>query len=239
MSGEGSGNRPTVVEARGLVKRFPAQHTPALDHLDFSVGSGEMVAIVGPSGSGKSTLLYALSGLIALDAGTVSINGQTPDTAAAWTVLRRTVIGLVFQEDWLIPTLNAGQNIELPMLGGATDRNARINRVRSLLADVNGSALFDRRPASLSGGERQRVAVARGLANMPRILLADEPTGELDTANSRAIVDLLKRLRAEKGLTVIIVTHDRQVAEACDRQFLVVDGRGVDQPSERWRAGSA
>lgn len=235
MSGIGSGNRPTVIEARGLVKRFPAQQTPALDHLDFSVSSGEMVAIVGPSGSGKSTLLYALSGLIALDAGTVSINGQTPDTAAAWTILRRTAIGLVFQEDWLIPTLTAGQNIELPMLGGAVDKSARVKRVRSLLADVNGSELFDRRPASLSGGERQRVAVARGLANTPHILLADEPTGELDTANSQAIVDLLKRLRAEKGLTVVIVTHDLQVAGVCDRQFLVVDGHGADQATEMER----
>ncbi|MCR9137462.1 MAG: ABC transporter ATP-binding protein [Alphaproteobacteria bacterium] len=237
MTRAGSGNLPAAVDARGLVKRFPAQQTPALDHLDFCVGSGEMVAIVGPSGSGKSTLLYALSGLIALDAGTVSVNGQTPDRPAAWTLLRRTAIGLVFQEDWLIPTLTAGQNIELPMLGAAIDKSARVRRVRSLLADVNGSELFDRRPASLSGGERQRVAVARGLANMPRILLADEPTGELDTANSRAIIDLLKRLRAKKGLTVIIVTHDLQVAEACDRQFLVVDGRGTDQVIVKEHAG--
>lgn len=235
----GSGERPAAVDARGLVKRFPAQQTPALDHLDFTVRPGEMVAIIGPSGSGKSTLLYALSGLIALDAGTVTVNGQTPGTAAEWTALRRTAIGLVFQEDWLIPTLAAGQNIELPMLGGAIDKNARVDRVRSLLADVNGSELFDRHPASLSGGERQRVAVARGLANRPRILLADEPTGELDTANSRAIIDLLKRLQAEKGLTVIIVTHDLQVAEACDRQFLVVDGRGFDQATQTRQAGSA
>jgi len=221
-------NRPVAVEARGLVKRFHAGQTPALDDLDFTADAGEMVAIVGPSGSGKSTLLYALSGLIALDAGTVSIFGQTPHTPAGWTALRRAEIGLVFQEDWLIPTLSAGQNIELPMLGGTIEKSARSSRVRSLLSDVGGSELFDCPIATLSGGERQRVAVARGLANRPRILLADEPTGELDTVSSQAIIDLLRALRSDKGLTVIIVTHDLQVAEACDRQFRVVDGRGID-----------
>jgi len=215
-----------VVRARGLTKTFRTGQRRALAGLDFEARAGDMTAIVGPSGSGKSTLLYALSGLIDLDAGDVTICGETPATRAQWTRARQTRIGLVFQDDWLLPTLTAAQNVELPMIGVVADADARRARVRTLLARVNAEALAERMPDGLSGGERQRIAVARGLANGPSILLADEPTGELDSANSRTIVALLQELREKEGLTVLIVTHDPAVAAACDRRYVLTDGLG-------------
>ncbi|MCP3056969.1 ABC transporter ATP-binding protein [Aurantimonas marianensis] len=219
MSGE-------AIRAEALVKTFRDRKARALDGLDIAVQRGDMTAIVGPSGSGKSTLLYALSGLTEVDSGRIAILGERPADAADWTNLRARRIGLVFQEDWLLPTLTAAENIELPMLGLGASSAERQSRVRGLLDAVKAEGFGDHWPAGLSGGERQRIAVARGLANRPEILLADEPTGELDSVNSRAIIDLLVRLRAEAGLTVLIVTHDETVAAACQRRFQVIDGRG-------------
>jgi ABC-type lipoprotein export system ATPase subunit len=215
-----------AIQARGLVKTFQNGSARALDGIDFDAGTGDMTAIVGPSGSGKSTLLYALSGLIALDRGQVTINGEAPRTPTDWTRLRSGPIGLIFQEDWLLPDLTAAENIELPMIGVESSRAARNGRIARLLDLVNAGSFGGRMPASLSGGERQRIAIARGLANRPDILLADEPTGELDSVNSRAIISLLTRLRDEEGLTVIIVTHDETIAAQCRRRFEVIDGRG-------------
>lgn len=217
---------PPLVEAEGLVKTYQGGRVRALDGLDFAAAEGDMVAITGPSGGGKSTLLYALSGLIALDAGLVRIGGRRPATAAEWVALRARAIGMVFQEDWLLPGLTAAENVELPMLGVETSAAARRARVATLLEEVGAAALAARHPAGLSGGERQRVAIARSLANRPRLLLADEPTGELDSASAAAILALLARLHHEDGLTLLIVSHDERVAAACRRRFLVADGRG-------------
>lgn len=214
------------INARDLVKTFRDGTVRALGGIDIQIDRGDMTAIVGPSGGGKSTLLYALSGLIGLDRGSVEICGRTPASAADWAMIRSTRIGLVFQEDWLLPNLTAAENIELPMLGVETDQAAKRQRIDWLLDEVNANGLGDRMPASLSGGERQRIAIARGLANNPQFLLADEPTGELDSENSEAIITLLTRLRDEEGLTVIIVTHDRQIAARCGRHFRVRDGKG-------------
>lgn len=226
-----NGRADNSIRARGLCKSFNQNRTKALDGMDFDADAGDMTAIVGPSGSGKSTLLYAISGLMDLDAGRVSICGEQPVTRSQWTGLRQRCIGLVFQDDWLLPTLTAAQNIELPMIGVVHDRGARQERVQDLLSRVNASAFAERMPAGLSGGERQRIAVARGLANRPSVLLADEPTGELDSANSKSIMQLLKTLHDQEKLTVLIVTHDPVVAGACDRCFAVHDGVGhyVDQ----------
>ncbi len=217
---------PPAIEASGLVKSFHGGRLHALNDLSFRAERGEMIAITGPSGSGKSTLLYALAGLVTLDRGRVAIDGDEPETPAQWTRLRQQSIGLIFQEDWLLPTLTAAENIELPMIGVVADRAVRRARVAELLAQVGAVELAGRLPAGLSGGERQRVAIARGLANRPGILLADEPTGELDSTSATAILALIGRLRAEQGLTVLIVTHDGYVAATCPRQFVLKDGRG-------------
>ncbi len=215
-----------AIEATGLVKSFSHAHVRALDEVSFRAERGDMTAITGPSGSGKSTLLYALAGLMQTDAGQVAIEGRVPASPAEWTRLRRESIGLIFQEDWLLPTLTAAENIELPMMGVVEGGDARHARVADLLAQVGAAELAGRLPAGLSGGERQRIAIARGLANRPRILLADEPTGELDSASAEAVVALIARLHNEDDLTVLIVTHDTDVAAACARQFVLRDGRG-------------
>lgn len=216
-----------TIRAQNLVKTFNNGKIHALDHLDFSAAPGEMTAVTGPSGSGKSTLLYALSGLVDLEAGSVTISGQSPSTHSEWTLMRRHGIGLIFQDDWLLPTLTCAQNVELPMIGVEPSQSKRQERVRQLLQRVNAAELTDRKPAGLSGGERQRVAVARSLANQPGILLADEPTGELDSANSQIIVDLLTTLRERENMTILIVTHDLAIASACDRNFVLRDGKGT------------
>lgn len=218
-----------AVRAEGLVKRFPGLEHPALDHLSLDVRVGEMLAITGPSGSGKSTALYAMAGLISLDGGTVSVLGDTPRGRAGWAALRAARIGLVFQEDWLLPTLTARQNVEMPMIGVEPSGPRRAARARAALEEVGMGAMGDRMPAGLSGGERQRVAIARALANHPALILADEPTGELDTGNSNKVMALLTALNRQ-GTTVVIVTHDPQVAGACGRTVRVVDGKLEEGP---------
>ncbi|MCP4383163.1 MAG: ABC transporter ATP-binding protein [Hyphomicrobiales bacterium] len=219
-------NDSSIIAANGLVKTFRGGTVRALAGVNFHANPGDMIAVIGPSGSGKSTLLYALSGLIELDAGTVRIDGVTPASSAEWVRLRARHIGLVFQDDWLLDRLTAAENVELPMIGVEPDARARCARVRDLLARVNATDFGDRMPAGLSGGERQRIAIARSLANRPRLLLADEPTGELDTVNSRGIVELLIALREQEATTVIMVTHEADIASVCDRRFAVQDGRG-------------
>lgn len=215
------------ISARDLVKTFNRGSTRALDHLDFDAAPGEMTAVTGPSGSGKSTLLYALAGLIDLESGSVSVSGETPRTHAEWTWMRQRHIGLIFQDDWLLPTLTCAQNVELPMIGLEHSQKRRRERVGELLKRVNASDLADRIPAGLSGGERQRVAIARSLVNRPEILLADEPTGELDSGNSQIVMDLLTTLSNRERMTIVIVTHDPKVARACGRHFVLCDGKGT------------
>ncbi|MBV7377649.1 ABC transporter ATP-binding protein [Maritimibacter dapengensis] len=213
-----------AIHASGLVKRFAGMDHPALDHVDLDMTEGEMLAITGPSGSGKSTALYAMAGLITLDAGQVTLLGEAPKTRAAWADVRARRIGLVFQEDWLLPTLTACQNVELPMIGVETSPTKRKERAEAALASVGMAGHAGRAPAGLSGGERQRVALARALANRPDLILADEPTGELDRANSDRVIGLLKDLN-RAGTSIVIVTHDPHVAEACSREVRITDGR--------------
>ncbi len=219
--------RPLAIRATGLVKRYPHMRRAALDNLDFSVGSGEMVAVTGPSGSGKSTLLYALSGLIGLDRGSVSLHDTVPGGRSDWTAMRAGPLGLVFQDPWLLPTLSAAQNVELPMIGVERAAGLRADRVGAVLDLVGLSDKAGRDPASLSGGERQRVAIARALVNRPRIILADEPTGELDSTSSDRIIALFADLVKSQGVTLVIVTHDRDIARRCGREFRIVDGQGA------------
>ncbi len=225
-------NGDIALAAHGLRRSFHQGRVRALDGVDFQLPAQASVAITGASGSGKTTLLYALSGLLELDAGTVSVEGHSPKTPAHWADLRRDRIGLVFQDDWLLPALSVAQNIEIAMHNTHRTAAERQARTRELLQLVNAEAFAERRPNELSGGERQRVAVARGLANAPAILLADEPTGELDQANSTHIADLLFDLQRSQGLSLVIVTHEHTLARRCALQFVMQDGRGAFDPDK-------
>lgn len=219
------------LEGRGLLRRLsdPEPFT-LVDDVALAVSAGELVAIVGPSGCGKSSLLYLLGLLDRPDAGEVLIDGQP--TAAlsdtARTRLRLERIGFVFQFHFLLPELTAGDNIALPMrrLGRLDD--ARIAaRVEALCAKLDLPRLESRRPDRLSGGQRQRVAIARALANDPALVLCDEPTGNLDSLNTRRVIEEFQRLAHEEGRAVICVTHDEGFARAADRRVHMLDGRVV------------
>ena len=231
--------KPAAIEARGLSKFFADGKIVALRDVDLTVMPGESVALTGRSGSGKTTLLFALCGLIELDRGSVRIAGDLVVSATKWTRLRAERIGIVFQDAWLLPTLTALENIELPMIGMGDPPRARRRRAMELLTLVGVADVADRMPGQLSGGERQRVAVARALANRPSILLADEPTGELDSANADHLISLLLRLCGEEGTTLVIVTHDRVVAGRCGREFELTDGSVSAPPPFHGREGTA
>jgi putative ABC transport system ATP-binding protein len=193
--------------------------------VSLEIGSGEYVAITGPSGSGKSTLLYLASGLDYPDAGTAYFDGQAPRTAAQWARLRATRIGFVFQSFHLIASLSAVENVEIPMLGVVAGEKARKERALSLLKRVGLGERTAHRVADLSGGEAQRVAIARALANGPEVLLADEPTGNLDTETAAQILNLLEELREREHVSLVIVTHDEKIAARATRVVRLRDGR--------------
>ncbi len=202
------------------------QPVHALVDIDEEVKTGEHVAIMGPSGSGKSTLLYLLGCLDRPDSGSYFLDGR--DVARLsdeeLTAIRRNLIGFVFQSFHLVPRLTAAENVELPMVFAEVSRAERRQRVAAALESVDLADRTDHRPDQLSGGERQRVALARAMVMSPRLLLADEPTGNLDTTSGRQILDLLDHLH-DQGVTVVVVTHDPTVASRADRVIVLVDGR--------------
>jgi ABC-type lipoprotein export system ATPase subunit len=200
------------VDVRGLRKSF-GDITP-LDGLTFHLDPGDFVAVTGPSGSGKSTLLNLVGALDRPDAGEIVVDGEDVTRLADPARYRSEVVGFVFQFHHLLPTLNALENVQLPMLG----RRDRVERARELLAQVGLAARERSRPATLSGGERQRVALARALANEPRLLLADEPTGALDRDTGAQIVELLRSVDA----TILLVTNDDAVADQADRRIELI-----------------
>ena len=201
----------------------------ALREASLHVEPGEAVVIAGRSGSGKSTLLALIGGLDQPDAGRVLIDGQAlwrePHLARA----RREVVGFVFQRHLLLETLSAQANVEVPLLGAGIRRGERRRRALELLDEVGLADRAEHVPARLSGGERQRVAVARALANEPRLLLADEPTGALDSVTSERILDLLFGLRDRLGMTMIVVSYDSAVGARADQTVTIVDGRIHDR----------
>lgn len=219
-----------VLDARDLERRHPLEggEVTALRGVSLQVAAGEYVAIVGPSGSGKSTLLTLLGGLDLPSAGSVEILGTSLGTLPdrALTRLRLERIGFVFQRFHLLPVLTARENVELPMAEMGVSPAVRRARPDELLAYVGLSARAGHRPTQLSGGEMQRVAIARALANRPAILLADEPTGELDAATGREILALFRRLHAD-GTTLVVVTHDERVTTEASRVVRMLDGRIV------------
>jgi putative ABC transport system ATP-binding protein len=218
-------DRGDAVVLRDVHKHFDHDTVRALTGVDLSVRQGEWVAITGPSGCGKSTLLHLMAALDAPTSGAVEIFGQNLAALPNAAAFRRRQVGLVFQLHNLLPQLTAAQNVEIAMFGLSRSRRERHLRARQLLADVDLAGRERRTPTRLSGGERQRVAIARALANDPSLLLADEPTGNLDTASVIRVIELVQRLRrARPELTVIMVTHDPNVAAAADRIVHMQDG---------------
>jgi putative ABC transport system ATP-binding protein len=197
----------------------------AVDGIDLRVGEGEFVSVMGPSGCGKSTLLHLLGGLDRPTAGEVHLGGRRVDelSEAAWALLRRRQVGFVFQFFNLIANLTIADNIELPgLLAGLSPRDARSRR-RELLDDLGIAQLAGSVPSRVSGGQQQRVAIARALINRPAVLLADEPTGNLDSQSAREVLGLMRR-HHEHGQTIVLVTHDARVASAADRVIHMRDG---------------
>ena len=216
------------VKVRDLIKvyRLGKVEVQALRGLSMDVGAGEMISIIGPSGSGKTTLLNIIGGLDQATAGIVHV-GNTEVTALSTSQLveyRRKTVGHIFQTLNLIPTLTAAENIELPMIALGVSRKKRKERIEELLEIIGLTERANHKPEELSGGEQQRVAIAVALANDAPVILADEPTGELDTVNSKIVVDYLVKVNRELGKTIIMVTHDSSVARAADRILRIEDG---------------
>jgi len=224
-----AGIRPSApaVRARGLRRAYENGRITALDGVDLDVAAGEFIAICGPSGCGKSTLLNIITAIDRPDAGDIDVFGRDllRMTGAAADAYRANDVGLVFQLHNLLPHLSAAENVQVPMLGRDAKRDARAERAAALLSRVGLQDRADALPTTLSGGERQRVAVARALANRPRLILADEPTGALDSASGDRLMDLLDELRATTGVTLIVVTHEERVAVRADRIARMLDGR--------------
>ncbi|MFJ9795291.1 ABC transporter ATP-binding protein [Streptomyces sp. NPDC101145] len=226
-----SGRPAPLLEARGLVKTHHGEGGPvhAVRGVDLTVRRGEFIAVTGPSGAGKSTLLHLLGGLQRPDEGTVRLDGESTDgySEARWAVERRRSVGIVFQFFNLVSNLTVADNVELPaLLAGASARAARAERDR-LLTELGLAAKARSMPGELSGGEQQRVALARALVNHPRLLLADEPAGSLDSKGTREVMRLLSRFH-QRGQTIVLVTHDARLASAADRVISFFDGRITD-----------
>ncbi|MGP4021866.1 ABC transporter ATP-binding protein [Actinomadura sp. 3N407] len=224
-----------MVAAEGLTRTYRTGRieVPALRGASFDVAPGELVAIKGRSGSGKTTLLNLIGGLDAPDGGTVRVNGR--DVGALHEndllALRRDQIGFIFQSHGLIPVLSAAENVEVPLRLVRTAPSERDERVRVLLALVGLADHAAQRPYELSGGQRQRVAIARALANRPRLLLADEPTGQLDSETAATIMPLLRAVVSSEGVTVLVATHDQALLTEADRILNLQDGVITETPA--------
>ena len=218
-----------LVEITGLVKsyRTGSGMLEILHALDVSVEAGEMLAIIGASGVGKSTLLHAIGGLETFDAGVVRIGDARIDTMndEARVAFRNRHVGFVFQFHHLLPEFTALENVEMPLRISGEAGATRRTRAETLLARVGLAGRLTHRPGALSGGEQQRVALARALVTQPTLLLADEPTGNLDEATAADLQRLLREMHRERGLTSIIVTHNPHLAQSCDRSLKLENGR--------------
>jgi putative ABC transport system ATP-binding protein len=219
---------PTLIALAGVSRSFDDGAIVALKAVDLAIDAGECVAILGPSGSGKSSIVNLLSGIDRPTGGRILWNGKTVASRRAWARLRRREIGIVFQEFHLLPTLTARENVEMALMGHGIPADERRARADAVLARVGLAHRVRHLPHALSGGERQRVAIARAIVNAPRLLLADEPTGNLDSANTEAVADLLFNLQRDTGMTLVLVTHDEHLAARCRRCVRIRDGEVAD-----------
>lgn len=222
---------PPILSIAGLTLHFDGGQTKALDGVDLAVSEGEFVAIVGSSGSGKSSLLNVIGTLDTPTSGELTFRGQPYAKIKDTSLFRRENIGFVFQSFNLIPTLSALDNVIVPTIGCAGDAGEYKARAASLLIELGLRERLEYFPGKLSGGERQRVAIARALINKPRMLLADEPTGSLDSTNASQVLDLLNGIVKQQGLTLILVTHDATISARADRIVRMRDGRIEHAPS--------
>ena len=225
---------PPVIQMNGIIKRYYEGKENELEILHgmyLTVRQGDFVAIVGESGSGKSTLMNIIGALDKPTSGTYLLDGTNvqamPDSQLS--VIRNKKIGFVFQNFNLIGRTSALKNVELPMLYAHVPPRQRTQRAKELLAAVGMAERADHQPNELSGGQKQRVAIARAMANDPSLLLADEPTGALDSATSRTVMDIFHRLNRQQGKTIVLITHSQQLAEECPRILTLIDGRIVSE----------
>lgn len=221
-----------MFEGSGLTKDFDDGQVHALRGVDFRIEAGEFVAITGPSGSGKSTLLQLLGALDQPTGGTLCFRGTPLAGLADPAAYRAREIAFIFQAFHLLPTFTAVENVQIPMFETARPMRERRSRAIALLSSVGLEHRLHHFPSKLSGGERQRVAIARSLANEPSVLLADEPTGNLDSESAGQVLDLLVRLHQEQGMTLVLITHDPGVAARAARTIRMKDGR-IEPSSER------
>lgn len=232
-----------VIELRGLAKTFTDRVEPtiALININLTIKKGEFIAIIGPSGSGKSTLMNILGLLDSPTQGEYLLDGQEVAGLSDLKLsrVRRDKIGFIFQSFNLLPRLSVRANVELPMVYAGLRSRDRKSRALELLDLVGIKDRANYRPNQISGGQTQRVAIARALANKPSLILADEPTGNLDTKSSAAIIDELRRLNRETGATIVIVTHNPEIAELTDRTVTVRDGEIVSDKSNRRRSAQS
>ena len=221
-----SRNSPNpVIRAENLALYFDENKTRALDGFDMEVGEGEFLAIVGPSGCGKSSLLNLIGLLDVPTSGEIYFRGNPYSSIRDLSLFRRKHIGFVFQSFHLIPTLTVLENVLVPTIAGSFSSRDYQSSARSLLSRLGLEGKLNQFPGKMSGGERQRVAIARALINNPDVILADEPTGSLDSANALQVLDLICEFKREKGLTVVMVTHDPEVSARADRAIHIRDGK--------------
>ncbi|MGA3136542.1 MAG: ABC transporter ATP-binding protein [Terracidiphilus sp.] len=222
-----------LLEVRNLRKSYDEGRIEALRGVDLSIAAGEYVTISGPSGSGKSTLLQLLGGLDTPTSGQVLFRGAALGAAIDLDDYRAHQVGFIFQSFYLLPTLRAVENVQAPMFAVRQDASNRARRARALLREMGLEHRLYQYPNELSAGERQRVAIARALANTPQILLADEPTGNLDSVNSARIMEMLIGIQKERGMTLIVVTHENEIARSAPRHIRLRDGLRDDRSEAR------
>ncbi len=223
----------TILHAKDLVKKYPS--LTVVNNVSLSVERGEIISITGPSGAGKSTLLHLIGALDKPDSGSVLIDGtdilQLPSKKQSR--FRNTHLGFVFQFHHLLPEFSAVENVAVPLWIKGTGKKEALKQAAEMLAIVGLGSRLDNKPSELSGGEQQRVAIARALVNRPSIVMADEPTGNLDTANAQSVHNLFLDLRKQLGQTFIMVTHNEALATLTDRTLIMHDGRIVDERKNR------
>jgi putative ABC transport system ATP-binding protein len=218
-------NDENIVKIENLIKRYDHAGVIALDGINLEIKKGEFVSIMGPSGSGKSTLLNMIGALDQADEGSIQVSGQNLMEKKDFSSFRSKEIGFIFQLHNLIPNLTASENVQIPMLQTNNSDEEMVKRATELLGSVNLGNRVDQVPTKLSGGERQRIAIARALVNHPSIILADEPTGALDSKMGDIILELLREIHEKENMTLILVTHEEYVAKKADRIISMMDGK--------------